>query len=118
VKLSRKQIESRKARAVSFTRDVVGDPERADEIADESLESYAERRGFEFEIANPRSDKVARRKSVADLEEELANLTDEFNELVDVNEALESQLSEIGAILGVEEVEEEEGEEEDEEGEE
>ena len=105
-RLTRKQVESRKARAVSFTRDVVGDPERADEIADESLESYAKRRGFE--IANPRSNKAARRKSVADLEEELANLTDEFNELVDVNESLESQLSEIGEILGVEEVEDEE----------
>jgi hypothetical protein len=36
--LSRKQLESRKAQAVRFTRDVLGDDDRADEIEGESLE--------------------------------------------------------------------------------
>ena len=44
--LTREQIQSRKDKAVRFTRDVLDDPERAEEIAEESLESYAERRGF------------------------------------------------------------------------
>ena len=42
--LTRNQLEGRKEKAVRFTRDVLGDPDRADEIADESLEDYAERR--------------------------------------------------------------------------
>ena len=51
--LTRKQLESRKAKAVRFTRDVLGDPERAAEIEDESLESYAERRHY----PNPKSER-------------------------------------------------------------
>ena len=51
--LTRKQLESRKEKAERFVRDVLGDPERADEIVDESLESYAE--GRKIQIAeNPR----------------------------------------------------------------
>ena len=42
--LTRAQLEGRKAKAVRFTCDVRGDPERADEIDAESLEDHAERR--------------------------------------------------------------------------
>lgn len=45
------EIERRKDQAVRFVRDVLDDPDRADEIDDESLEDYAERKGFA--IANP-----------------------------------------------------------------
>ena len=44
-------VERRKAQAVRFVRDVQGDAERPAEIEDESLRSYAERRGWA--IANP-----------------------------------------------------------------
>jgi hypothetical protein len=47
--LTREQVERRKDQAVKFTRDVVGDPDRADEIEGESLESYAERRKLKLE---------------------------------------------------------------------
>jgi hypothetical protein len=40
--LNRGQLESRKEKAVRFVRDVLGDPDQADEIADESLEDYDE----------------------------------------------------------------------------
>jgi hypothetical protein len=50
--LTRDQVESRKEKAVRFVRDVVGDPGRAEEIEDESLEDYAERR--KFVITNPK----------------------------------------------------------------
>jgi hypothetical protein len=43
--LTRTQLQSRKEKAVRFTRDVLGDPERADEIADESLEVAPEDEG-------------------------------------------------------------------------
>lgn len=46
--LTRKQLESRKSKAVRFTRDVLDDPERAAEIEDEPLEDYAARRHFKI----------------------------------------------------------------------
>ena len=49
--LTREQVQSRKDKAVRFTENVLDDPDRADEIADESLEDYAERRGFT--LTNP-----------------------------------------------------------------
>ena len=50
--LTRKQLESRKAQAVRFARDVLGDEDRAEEIEDESLEDYANRR--HIQIQNPK----------------------------------------------------------------
>ena len=51
-KLTRDQVQSRKDAAVRFLEDVKDDPDRASEVADESLEDYAERRHVEF-IDNP-----------------------------------------------------------------
>jgi hypothetical protein len=42
--LTREQLQSRKEKVEAFTRNVLDDSDRADEIADESLEEYAERR--------------------------------------------------------------------------
>jgi hypothetical protein len=49
--LTREQLQSRKEQAVRFTREVLQDPDRAEEIAEESLEDYADRR--KIEITNP-----------------------------------------------------------------
>jgi hypothetical protein len=57
--LTREQIQSRKDKGVHFVRDVVEDPDRADEIAEESLEDYAERRKIQI-VANPRGGSMAR----------------------------------------------------------
>ena len=40
------QVEARKEEAVRFLRDVVGDDDRADEVEDESVEDYADRKGL------------------------------------------------------------------------
>jgi hypothetical protein len=56
--LTREQLDSRKEKAERFVRDVVGDPERADEIADESLEDYADRRKIQL-ADNPRGGHMA-----------------------------------------------------------
>jgi len=91
--LTRAQLESRKEKAVRFTRDVLGDPDRADEIADESLEDYAQRR--KIQITNPSTRKnaiMATTKSKAELEAENADLRDE-------NEELQSQLDSIADIV-------------------
>src|SRR5215472_6485262 len=49
--LSRDQLQARKDKAVRFVRDVLNDPDRADEIDEESLEDYAERR--KIRLTNP-----------------------------------------------------------------
>lgn len=106
--LTRKQLEGRKAKAVRFVRDVVGDAERADEIAAESLEDYAARR--KFEIVNPQRRGIMPKKTIQDYRAEIADLKDEISELEEVNEALEDQLDEIANIVAPEEEEEEEDE--------
>jgi hypothetical protein len=82
--LTSAQLQSRKEKAARFTRDVLGDPDRADEIADESLEDYAARR--KIQITNPprkRNVIVATNKSKAELEAEIDDLKDENAELQD-----------------------------------
>jgi hypothetical protein len=82
--LTRAQLESRKEKAVRFTRDVLGDPDRAEEIADENLEDYAARR--KIQLTNPskrRNAIMARTKSKAELEAEIDDLKDENAELQD-----------------------------------
>lgn len=99
MKLTRKQLEGRKEKAIQFVRDVLNDPERADEIADESLEDYAERR--KIEITNP-----TRRETVPSTKRELQ---ERIAELEAENEELQDALDEISEIASPEE-EEEEGE--------
>ena len=100
--LSRDQLEKRKAQAVRFTRDIVGDADRADEIEDESLESYAERR--KIELVNPeRSVTIMASKQ---------ELLDQITELKETVEDLEGRLDDVLDIVAP--VEEGEGEYEDE----
>jgi hypothetical protein len=46
------QVATAKARAVNFLSNVLEDDDRADEVEEESLESYAERRGIQI-LENP-----------------------------------------------------------------
>jgi len=96
--LTRKQLESRKAKAVRFTRDVLGDDDRASEIEDESLENYAERK--RIQISNPRG---AKHMAVPTRRE----LVERIKELESENEDLQGQLDEIADIVAPEEDEEE-----------
>ncbi|MBZ5644559.1 MAG: hypothetical protein LAO19_17525 [Acidobacteriia bacterium] len=57
--LTRNQLAGRKEKAVRFVSDVLDDPERADEIADESLEDYAERRKIQI-LKNPHGGNMPR----------------------------------------------------------
>jgi hypothetical protein len=78
-----------KERAVRFTRDVLGDPDRAGEIAEESLEDYAQRR--KIQITNPskrRTATMANTKTKAELEAQIADLQDENQELQDQRDAI------------------------------
>jgi hypothetical protein len=46
------QVETAKERAVRFLQNVLDEPDRADEVADESVEDYAARRKFQL-VNNP-----------------------------------------------------------------
>jgi hypothetical protein len=88
------QLESRKAQAVRFTRDVLGDDDRADEIEDESPADYAERRGIQ--IVNPSGTK---RTTVANGQTK-AELQAQIDDLLDENQELQDQLDAIADIVG------------------
>jgi len=99
--LSREQLERRKAQAVSFTRDVLDDPDRADEIEDESLEDYAERR--HIRVINP---KGVRKMAVPTRSE----LLERIEELESENDDLQERLDQISDLSASDEEEEEEEE--------
>jgi hypothetical protein len=111
-RLSREQVEGRKEKAVRFTDDVLGDPDRADEIADESVEDYAARKGIE--IANPTARK--RRSIMARTTKSKAELEQEIEDLQQENEELRDQLDAVADIVspGEDEDEDEDADEEDE----
>jgi hypothetical protein len=100
--LTRAQVQSRKEKAARFVRNVLEDPDRADEIEDESLESYAERRQVKI-VGNPRGAIMATKE---DLQERIQELEEE-------NDDLQDQLDKIADIAApIEEDEDGEGEEE------
>jgi hypothetical protein len=111
MQLTRDQLQARKDKAVRFTRDVLGDPARAAEIEEESLEDYAERR--RIQIINPskrRTKVMARGKTKADLAQEIADLQEE-------NQELQDQLDAVADIVApdADDTDEEDEDEEDEE---
>jgi len=103
--LSRDQVQGRKEKAARFTETVLGDPERAQEIRDESLADYAARR--KFEITNPRRRATMARKTVQDYRAEIADLKDEVAELAEENEALQERLDRVADIAVADEDEDE-----------
>jgi hypothetical protein len=109
--LSRKKLESRKAQAVRFTRDIRDDPDRADEIEDESLEDYAERR--HIKLLNPKL-KGARQMATPSRQE----LLDRIAELEEQNDELQGKLDDVLDVVAPPDEEAEEEEEDEDEGEE
>src|SRR5215831_4824256 len=100
--LTREQLQSRKDRAVRFLRDVKDLPERADEVEDEDLESYAERR--KIQLINPR-----RSASMANGDPRTKqDLLDELDDLRQENADLQDQLDAIADIVSSPEEEDEE----------
>jgi hypothetical protein len=115
VQLTRDQLESRKDKAVRFTRDVLGDADRAEEIEEESLEDYADRRHIKLTNTSKRRKAImARGRTKADLEQEISDLQEENQELQDQLEAI-ADIVAPGDDETEEEDELEEGEEEDDE---
>jgi hypothetical protein len=101
--LTREQLQSRKDKAVRFVRDVLDDPDRADEIEDEDLEDYAD--GRHIELINPR-----RTESMANggNGRTKQDLLDEIADLQAENQDLQDQLDAIADIVSPPEEEDEE----------
>jgi hypothetical protein len=108
--LTREQLQSRKEQAVRFTRDVLDDPDRAEEIADESLEHYAERR--KIQITNP----FIRRKAIMATGKTKAELEAEIGDLQEENQQLQDQLDAVADIVSPDDEDEDDDDEEDETG--
>jgi cell shape-determining protein MreC len=104
--LTREQLERRKEKAVRFTRDVLDDPDRADEIADESLEDYAERK--KIALANPR-----RKRNMARRAKTREELQDEIDDLKSENQQLQDQLDSIADIVAPGDEDEDQDEDQD-----
>ena len=90
-KLTYQQVRARKEKAARFLRDVLDDPDRADEVEAESVEDYAARR--HFVLTNPH------RKGVSKMpqREKLADVISDRDALLD---KLEDVRDEIDDILG------------------
>jgi hypothetical protein len=90
--LTRKQLESRKEKAVRFVRDVLDDPERANEIDDESLEEYGERRKFKL-LGNPHGGRMTTKEElnerIQELEQENDDLQDQLDKIADIAAPIE-----------------------------
>jgi len=109
--LTRDQVTDRKEKAERFVRNVLEDDERADEIADESVDDYADRR--HIEITNSAKRRNVEMPSKKELEDRIAELEDEN---ADLNDRLDS----ISDLVGYDEDDDEDEElddEEDEQGE-
>ncbi len=89
--LTREQVAGRKEKAERFVRNVLGDDERADEIADEDVQDYAARR--HFEIVNPAKRRNAEMANKKELEDRIAELEDEN---ADLNDRLDSIAELVG----------------------
>ena len=76
-----------------FVSDVLEDPERADEIEEESIEDYAERR--KIIIVNPRREPMASKEELQDrireLEEENDDLQDQLDKIADIAAPIEDE---------------------------
>ena len=103
-KLTRDQLESRKDKAVRFLRDVLGDPDRAEEIESESLDDYADRR--RIQLVNPKKG-----SRMAHRTETRRELLERIQELEQQNEELQDQLDQVADIVAPAEEQEEEEEE-------
>jgi|SRR5579872_2742151 len=109
--LTRTQTESRKDKAVRFVRDVLADPDHAQEIEDESVEDYADRRKIQIlnnpkggnmpkvRLMNPPRVSNARRKSMQENPiSGRSELLARIRELQEENDELQDKLDRVAEL--------------------
>jgi hypothetical protein len=96
-------VQSRKDRAVRFVRDVLSDPDRAAEIEDEPLESYAARRRFQIQNPNRKERTMASlRQQVDDLQDvldQVEGVLEDGYQVTSTREELAETISEALSII-------------------
>ena len=97
--LTPRQVQSRKAQAVRFARDVREDDDLADAIEEETLEEYAEKRRIKLPNPNPGVRKMPIRTR--------RELLDRIAELEEENQELREKVDSIAEIVGEDEDEDE-----------
>ena len=95
-RLTADQVQSRKDKAVRFTRDVLGDEERADEIEDEDLEDYADRRRIAIVNSGRSNEMAGDGKADARTKQDLL---DEIDDLQQENQDLQDALDAVADIV-------------------
>jgi hypothetical protein len=93
--LSYDEVASRKDKAERFVRDVLQDESRADEIDNEDVADYADRRGFTI------IDNIGRRKGMPrkNKDDTITDLQDHIEDLRAENDLLQNQLDQISDVL-------------------
>ena len=108
------QMERMKDKAAQFVRDVLGDDDRAQEIEDESVESYSDRKRIEI-VDNPqRKNAPMATQTKAELVEVLDQAGEKVADLLNpilTREQLVEGLQELDEMINGEEEEEEEEDE-------
>ena len=108
------QVERMKDKAARFVRDVLGDDDRAQEIEDESAESYSDRKRIEI-VDNPqRKNAPMATQTKAELVQVLDNAGEKIAELLNpilTREQLVEGLQELDEMINGEEEEEDEEDE-------
>jgi len=113
---SEAQAEAAKEKAARFAANVLGDPDRATEIEDLSLDEWLVETGRRIDNPNRktrRSNNMASRKTPAEYAAEIRALKEERNTLAEENDQLNELLDEIQGLAEPEEDEEEEEEDDD-----
>lgn len=108
-----RQVEATKQKAENFTRNVLGDDERADEIAAESVEDYAERKRLTIENPSLEGRKMSTKRERELLEENKAQAT-MIEELETELDTLRGAVSKAAALLPDEDEDESDEESDDE----
>jgi hypothetical protein len=104
--LTREQVATRKAKAVRFLRDVLDDPDRAAEVEDESIESYAARRHFKLSNPNAKGVREMPQERLADV---VADRDELLGKVADLRDLADDILSEYETPDEAEEAEDDGG---------
>ena len=93
------QVEARKEKAVRFLRDVVGDDDRADEVEDESVEDYADRKGLVIKNPQRRTTDMANGDTKADLQDAIDQATQILSDAYTPESSREDLAAAVGDAL-------------------
>jgi hypothetical protein len=93
------QVEARKEKAVRFLRDVVRDDDRADEVEDESVEDYADRKGLVIKNPQKRTTDMANGDTKADLQDAIDQATQILSDAYTPESSREDLAAAVGDAL-------------------